>query len=178
VPQNVSFSCWTETRKCILLRLLFIRYHYVYLCFSHHWQHTTSVGSCRSGLGFWYQSCGGLCQDHKSQPLDQILIQFTEPFIRTTSLCKINFNAAFATPRLFSKRLPNALQAVSTKIKRIVLSLVWTTHNTRAWSVVKGDHISKFDTNRRQRLLQYRWIVLIAKYNLRNTWIWFLCDWH
>lgn len=118
------------------------------LCFSHHWQHTTSAGSCRSGLGFWYQSCGGLCQDHKSQPLDQILIQFTARFIRTTSLCKINFNTAFATPPLFSKRLLNALQAVSTKIKRIVVSLVWTTHNTRAWSVVKGDHISSFDTNR------------------------------
>jgi len=59
-----------------------------------------------------------------SQPLDQILIQFTARFIRTISLCKINFNTAFANPPLFSKRLLNALQAVSTKIKRIVVSLV------------------------------------------------------
>jgi hypothetical protein len=78
---------------------------------------------------------------------------------------------------LFSKRLLNALQAVSTKIKRIIVSLVWTTHSTRAWSVVKGDHIISFDTNRRKRLLQCRWVVIIAKYNLQNTWIWFLCDW-
>jgi hypothetical protein len=49
-----------------------------------------------------------------SQSLDQNVIQLTTRFIRTTSLCKINFNTAFATP-LFSKRLLNALQAVSTK---------------------------------------------------------------